>query len=75
MRIMMGKILQTNNDTSSKDNATRNIFWDLIVKYAKLYQNIARSLTWNIMNSSIRSYVSYLVIAFIFVIVFVTLTN
>jgi formate hydrogenlyase subunit 3/multisubunit Na+/H+ antiporter MnhD subunit len=75
MRIMMGKILQTNTDTSSKDNATRNIFWDLIVKYAKLYQNIARSLTWNIMNSSIRSYVSYLVIAFIFVIVFVTLTN
>lgn len=75
IRIMMSKILQTNTDTSSKDNATRNIFWDLIVKCAKLYQNIARSLTWNIMNSSIRSYVSYLVIAFIFVIVFVTLTN
>ncbi len=73
IRIMMGKILSTNQDTLVKADDSHNIFWDVMVKSAKFYQNAARYLTWNFMNSSMSSYVSYLIIAFIFTIVFVTL--
>lgn len=76
IRIMMGKIFRTDQYSLYKDNVTRNIFWDsIIVKYSKHYKDIARCMTWMFMNSSMRSYVSYLVIAFIFVVVFVTVTN
>lgn len=72
IRLMMGKILRTDQSALSKDKVTRNVFWNLIVKYAGIYRDIARCMTWIFMNSSMRSYVSYLIIAFIFVIVFVT---
>lgn len=72
IRIMMGRILRTDQSALSKDKVTHNIFWDLIVKYAGIYRDIARCITWIFMNSSMRSYVSYLVVAFIFAIVFVT---
>lgn len=74
IRLMMAKIFNTDKNALSKDNSTSNIFWDITIKSAKLYQNVARFLTWEFMNSSMRSYISYLVIAFIFVVIFVTVT-
>ncbi len=73
IRIMMGKILCTNQDTLVKTDDSHNIFWDVIVRSAEYYQKAAKYLTWNFMNSSMMAYVSYLIIAFIFTIVFVTL--
>jgi hydrogenase-4 component B len=74
IRILMGKILRTDSYALSKDDSTQNIFWNLIVKYARNYRDVARCVTWTFMNSSMRSYVSYLVIAFIFAVLFVTVT-
>lgn len=75
IRTMMGQIFRTDKNAPSRDNATRNVFWDLIVRCAGIYKEIMRCLTWIFMNSSMRSYVGYLVVAFIFAIVFVTVTG
>lgn len=74
IRLMMGKIVRTDQNAPSKDLVTHNIFWDWIVRYSRLYKEIARCITWKFMNSSMRTYISYLVTAFIFVVVFVTIT-
>lgn len=75
IRVMMGKILRTDQSALSKDKVTHNVFWDLITRYARIYKDIARCITWIFMNSSMRYYVSYLVIAFTFAIVFVTMSS
>ena len=75
IRIMMGGILRTKHDATRKEDATRNPFWAPVVMIAGLYKENARKITWNLMNSSMRWYISYIVIAFVFVMVFVIVTS
>lgn len=75
IRIMMGRILLTKQDAVRKEDATRNPFWGSMVSLASAYREAARKITWNVMNSSMRWYISYLVIAFVFAMIFVIITS
>lgn len=71
IRIMMAKILRTKLDAEKKEDAVTNPFWTPIVRLARAYKEIARKITWKIMNSSMRWYIIYIVVAFFFAIMFV----
>ncbi len=75
IRIMMGKILATKNEAANRNGVTRNIFWNVMVPLALLYREAARRIAWNFMNSSMRWYISYIVIAFVLVTISVIATH
>ena len=75
IRLMMGKIVRTDLCADTKAHVTRNIFWEVVTGGAGIYKNAARKITWYTMNSSMGSYICYLVVAFIFAMVFVVVTG
>lgn len=71
IRIMVGRVFRTNPNSQLREEATQNVFWNLIVGVSICYRNIARRITWKFMNSSISWYLVYILAAFLFAMIFV----
>ncbi len=71
IRLMLKKILKTNSGKS--DLETVDIFWYFMIRIASSYRKLTKYISYKIMNSSISTYMIYMIIAFISIIVIVSL--
>ncbi len=72
IRIMLRKILRTDMGHKSQKIATADVFWLFTLQATRIYRNIAKAFTLGVMNSSIRWYMVYMILAFIFVLIMAT---
>ena len=75
IRIMLKKILRTDMGHNTQRIAMADVFWIFTVQSSKAYRRFARWFTLKIMNSSIRWYMIYMVVAFIFVLLVARFAN
>ena len=71
IRLILKRILKTGNKKSGME--TVDIFWFAMIKIARGFRNGARYIGYRIMNSSIGYYMVYMIIAFIIIIIIVSL--
>ncbi|MEM0139298.1 MAG: proton-conducting transporter membrane subunit [Ferroplasma sp.] len=72
IRLILKKVLRTEYD-NGRLIQTVDIFWLIMIDIARLYRKFSKYFSYKIMNSSISYYVMYMIIAFILVIIIVSL--
>ena len=70
IRLMLRKILRTDTGHMSQRIAMADVFWIFTLRVTGMYKKIAKFFTLGIMNSSIRWYMVYMIVAFVFVLLF-----
>ena len=71
IRLMLKKILKTHSGKNELE--TVDVFWYFMIRTASSYRKLTKYISYKIMNSSISTYMIYMIIAFISIIVIVSL--
>ncbi len=73
IRLILKRLLRTSY-TDQNQVETVDIFWLVMINIARSYRKFSRFVAYKIMNSSISYYIVYMIIAFILVIIIVSVT-
>ncbi len=72
IRLILKRILMTTR-TDQDRVETVDVFWMVMINIAKTYRKFAKFTAYKIMNSSISAYITYMIVAFVLVIIIVSL--